>query len=293
MPRTPPAEAESPELEALHPPPDEDPESTQKGHEQNSIVKQTRRLVQSRVVQALLAAIIATIIVLWVGSSRQAARSKDVEHLRKLNAGDLALASPNDLWAVHDLLLVGSAAVFMKEGSDGKKLVQDAPYELAKLLPAIHPISHCRSQFAKVLGSSPGKVAEARPSQENLVQLANTAMKCLPGKFVPSDFTSFFDEAALTDADLAYEARMPELKNPQRLGVCAASKWPRTCSYWVAMHAMAYRADLLDLSQQMVSSLVPILAGGATMCGGCTLHFRALTEPLLQKSLRDDLGDSY
>mmetsp|Transcript_24968 Transcript_24968/g.45878 ORF Transcript_24968/g.45878 Transcript_24968/m.45878 type:complete len:293 (-) Transcript_24968:86-964(-) len=292
MPRTPPAEDETPELEALQPPADEVDESAQKENEQ-SIAKRTRRLVQSRVFQILFAAVVATVIVLWVGSSRQAARSKDIDHLRKLNAGDLALASPNDLWAIHDLLLVGSAAVFMKDGSDGKRTVEDASYELAKLLPALHPISNCRNQFAKVLGSVPGKVAEERPSQEKLVKLANTAMKCLPAKFVPSDFISFFDEAAMTDTEKAYDARMPELVNPQRLGVCAASKWPRTCSYWVAMHAMAYRADMLGLSQRLLSSVVPIFAGGATMCGGCTMHFRALTNPLLPQSLREDFGESY
>mmetsp|Transcript_36269 Transcript_36269/g.85096 ORF Transcript_36269/g.85096 Transcript_36269/m.85096 type:complete len:301 (-) Transcript_36269:704-1606(-) len=272
--------------------PQDDGESSDKGNVR-SFAKQTRRWAESRVVQGVLAMAAMAAVILLVASGRRTARSKAADFERQRMQGDLAIAAPNDLWAVHDLLLVGQTGVFMKQDSAGKVEVQEAAYDLAKLLPALHPHAPCRAQLAKVLGSSPGQVAQARPNRDILLKAATTSLQCLPAKFTSADFETFFGEKEMSDSDAAYDARMPIPRKAKALGACMSSKWPRTCSYWVSMHAMAYRADVLGLGQTFLKSLVPVLAGGATMCGGCTSHFRALTDPLLSGPVRNDFGDSY
>mmetsp|Transcript_55163 Transcript_55163/g.131454 ORF Transcript_55163/g.131454 Transcript_55163/m.131454 type:complete len:303 (-) Transcript_55163:622-1530(-) len=264
-----------------------------KGTVSSKSSKQSRRIIPPQVLQAIIATIALLLMGTWVLSSRQAAQSKGAERRKRVAIGDLDFAKPNDLWAIHDLLLVGDTAVFMKDASAGKTQVKEAALDLAGLLPALHPFAPCRAQLAKVLGTSAGQVVQDRPGQEKLLEAAKVSLKCLPGKFSPKDFKSFFTEEAMKDAALAYDDRMPEPLKVNSLGVCAASGWPRTCSYWVALHAMGYRADMLGLSQKLMGAVVPIMAGGATMCGGCTLHFRALTAPLVPKVVRDDLGDVY
>jgi len=59
------------------------------------------------------------------------------------------------------------------------------------------------------------------------------------------------------------------------------------------MHLLAARADLLLLGHELLDALVPILAGGATFCGGCTKHFRALTKPLLSPAMVQDFSDVF
>jgi len=97
-------------------------------------------------------------------------------------------------------------------------------------------------------------------------------------------------DGALDDEDLAHHARNPRPLDYSKLGACKGTKWPRTCSYWVSMHTMAYRADALHLSLKFLTALMPILASGATMCGGCTLHMQALHKPVLQPVVISDLG---
>ncbi|CAE7446829.1 unnamed protein product, partial [Symbiodinium sp. CCMP2456] len=52
-------------------------------------------------------------------------------------------------------------------------------------------------------------------------------------------------------------------------------------------------ADELTLGQDLLAALVPILAGGATFCGGCTRHFRSLTQPVLSPAVREGLGQVF
>jgi len=46
--------------------------------------------------------------------------------------------------------------------------------------------------------------------------------------------------------------------------------WLRACSYWSAFHALALRADALgaEFPNQLLGSIVRIVAGGALFCGG-------------------------
>jgi len=162
--------------------------------------------------------------------------------------------------------------------------------ELARLLPALHPIPECRKEFARVLGTASGAPALLRPPEPAVLAAAEVAWTCLPAHFTKRSFQKPFTPDALWDRERAFEARMPRLRFSSALGVCRGSPWSRTCSYWVSMHALAYRADALGLGQPLLRALINIIAGGATLCGGCTLHFRALTGRALSPTVRDDLG---
>jgi hypothetical protein len=53
------------------------------------------------------------------------------------------------------------------------------------------------------------------------------------------------------------------------------------------MHVMALRADALGLGTRFFQTALSVLAGGATMCGGCTLHLQALHAPVLSAITAD------
>merc|ERR1712217_227783 len=97
---------------------------------------------------------------------------------------------------------------------------------------------------------------------------------------------------ALENSDLAHQARDPALVSPDTLdlGACRGSHWPRTCSYWASLHSMAYRADVLGSGRLFLQAAITVLAGGATMCGGCTLHLHDLHYDVLSPAVRNDLG---
>mmetsp|Transcript_1577 Transcript_1577/g.6229 ORF Transcript_1577/g.6229 Transcript_1577/m.6229 type:complete len:314 (-) Transcript_1577:690-1631(-) len=207
---------------------------------------------------------------------------------------DLSNAVPNDLWAIHDLLMIGYTAVFMTPGSPGQAEVRQAATEFARLLPALHPHEPCRARLASLLGApGAGEPAANVPDEEMLVQAAEASWSCLPGKFFFNSFDQPFRTNGMKDADQAFDARMTRVRNQSLLGVCRNSHWDRTCSIWVSIHAMAARADVLGLAKPFLSALVPVIAGGATMCGGCTMHFRALSAPLLSPSVVWGFGDVF
>jgi len=124
-----------------------------------------------------------------------------------------------------------------------------------------------------------------------IVAAAKASWECLPGNFTEASFDTPYTEAAIDSAGYAFRAKMPKVL--QRLGACEGSQWPRTCSYWSSMHTLAHRADLLKLGSQFLEAIVPVLAGGATLCGGCTLHLRALHGPVLSKDINEGLGDIF
>jgi hypothetical protein len=103
--------------------------------------------------------------------------------------------------------------------------------------------------------------------------------------FVPE----MIDNDKLGDPLGANAARDPKLKDTSILGACRKSGWHRTCSFWVSLHVMAYRADALGIGSRFFQSAVNVLASGATMCGGCTLHLQALHTDILG-SIHDDLA---
>jgi len=180
----------------------------------------------------------------------------------------------NDLWALHDLLLIGYHGIFITQHSPAKREVQDHATSLAKLLPRVHPLKQCRNMIAQVVGKS---------EKPNISAVAEAAWACLPANFSAVDFDNVF----LKETD-AVQAKMPHPKKPEILGTCKGSGWPRTCSYWVALHLMAFRADALQLGAEFLHAVVPLLASGVLVCNGCTNHLMALHKPVLSESMRHD-----
>lgn len=208
-------------------------------------------------------------------------------HWRRTEAPGLDLAKSDDLWAIHDLLLVGYAGIFMKSDSAGLLEVQIASKKLAALLPAIHPLERCRERFAQILGGTAGSPVLTEVTNDMHINVAGEAWHCLA--LVEEDFKNPFLPNAIGNFE-AYKAAKMTVPKRTLNGLCGQSAWPRTCSYWVSMHLLAARADLLLLGHQLLDALIPILAGGATFCGGCTKHFRALTKPMLSPALVQDFS---
>lgn len=221
----------------------------------------------------------------FAGSEHGAGRAGALEGAR---AGPSDIV-PDDLWAIHDLLLAGYTAPFMKEGR-GRAEVRHSALQLARLLPQIHPHQPCRAQIGSALeGRAPFQAEPER--RAGVVAAARASWACLPGNFTEASFDTPYTEKAIDSIKEAQWARMPSVK--QRLGACDGSQWPRTCSYWSAIHTMAHRADQLELGGQFLGAVIPLMAGGATLCGGCTLHLRALHDPVLTEALVEGFGDIY
>lgn len=173
--------------------------------------------------------------------------------------------SPLDLWAIHDLLLLGHKGPLIQDNV-GRPLVQAAAESLGGLLSDIHPIPQCRVAVAAAATLS----AKAKATWSCLgLSKAN-----FTGAFV-SEKKSHFVDAANT---------MPNFDKD--LGACAGSKWPRGCSYWASMHAMGVRADAFQKAGVYFQAILRIISGGALYCFGCTSHWRVLNKYLLPPELR-------
>lgn len=233
------------------------------------------------------------VVLVVVGSSGES----QVSALHKED-DDLEHAVPNDLWAIHDLLLAGYTGAFMEKGSPGQIEVEEAALELARLLPALHPHKACRKQLAHMLQTTPGQPArpsalERTKSHRHLTNVAEATWKCLPAHFFSKSFDRPFLSYEMSGRDAAYLSRMTRVRNKHALGVCKGTSWHRTCSYWASMHALAYRADELGFGHVLLKALTTIIAGGATLCGGCTLHFRLMMWPSLSEAVRRDFGKVF
>jgi hypothetical protein len=198
---------------------------------------------------------------------------------------------PDDFWALRDLLLTGYGAVFMKRGSEGQEEVKRATVDLVEMLPDIHPHPPCRTQIRTEVEAARAGAASSG-WKAGMAAVAQAAWQCLPGHWSEEAFVDSLPKNLLDDEDglylRAFDARMPALKDESNLGACRGSQWPRACSYWATLHAMAYRADALQMGGRFLQAIVPILAGGATLCGGCTLHCAALHEPVLKPAVLQD-----
>lgn len=195
----------------------------------------------------------------------------------------------NDLWAIHDMLLVGYGAVFMIPQSGGYWDVQDSSVEFASILKDLHPFEACRTMIGLELKKDYDK-------KTKVIAVANATWSCLPANFNRTFFEQPFVPEYLDENRAGiYAGRFPTVRKPYMdlLGSCSDSPWPRTCSYWTALHLMAYRADALMLSNRFLRIMTSLIAGGITMCGGCTLHFRVLLARLLSKNLEEDLGRTF
>jgi hypothetical protein len=203
--------------------------------------------------------------------------------------------SANDLWGIHDLLLAGYATPFMKAGSNGQNDIRKNVVEFMHMLPEIHPHAECREKIKAALNDKPSK-SGLNAEASLIVAAADASWDCLPTKFTRQSFNDTIATAdILNNASNAYDARFPALTADAEnsLSTCKGSLWPRTCSFWVSLHAMALRADLHGKGPQFLKSTLSLLAGGATMCGGCTMHFRMLNKEALDKSIFDDAGDIF
>eukprot|EP00929_Paragymnodinium_shiwhaense_P108601 TRINITY_DN74914_c0_g1_i1.p1 TRINITY_DN74914_c0_g1~~TRINITY_DN74914_c0_g1_i1.p1 ORF type:complete len:462 (-),score=89.03 TRINITY_DN74914_c0_g1_i1:215-1600(-) len=193
---------------------------------------------------------------------------------------------PNDLWGIHDLLLVGYAAPFMKPGSEGQQKAREQAVMLAKKLKDWHPHAPCRAKIQRTINL-------AKDDKAVLVGVAQEALTCLPGKFTESFFRNAFTEEDLEDPKEAKEHRMPEPRLSDKFGVCRRTRWPRTCSLWASFHAMAYRADTLQEGSQLLQAISNLVAAGATQCGTCTKHFRLFQEPVVDAKIMADFDKTY
>jgi len=172
------------------------------------------------------------------------------------------LIQPNDLWGMHDLLMVGYAAVFETPDTEGHNIIQQSAITLAQLLPALHPYAPCRNQLASHTGQG----------SELVVRQAKTSWQCLPHTFTTSDFkdSMTFDAECLDSPLKARTAKFPVISSPaarNALSSCKYSKWDRTCSYWSTIHSLTLRAEALS-SPNFLQLLVTILWGGVTQCAG-------------------------
>jgi len=204
----------------------------------------------------------------------------------------------NDLWGIRDLLLIGYSAIFMKPDSSGRSEVESAALQLARLLPEVHPYEPCRTAVKEALTATNDTSLKASP-RLLVAAVAEATWNCLPGHFSELSFDAEFTFDASSVQDLAKDfdsAKFAKMAHPAPdvpLGLCRGSHWPRTCSYWVSMHRMAYLADSKSQGKAFLAAVVPLLAGGATLCNGCTAHFRFLNDAFLTEAVRSDIGTGF
>eukprot|EP00929_Paragymnodinium_shiwhaense_P059720 TRINITY_DN29895_c0_g1_i1.p1 TRINITY_DN29895_c0_g1~~TRINITY_DN29895_c0_g1_i1.p1 ORF type:complete len:328 (-),score=78.22 TRINITY_DN29895_c0_g1_i1:742-1725(-) len=193
----------------------------------------------------------------------------------------------NDLWSIHDMILIGYDGVFMKRDSPGWLDVRASAVDLVEMLSELHPLQKCRDQLLRAL-------QQPHHNTDKIAEAARVSLECLPGNFTPDDFSVLFDKSHLGNKSAAEAAKFPELSDEavSRLGTCKTSRWPRACSYWSSMHLMAYRAEALSMGKRFLKSMVRLISGGALLCGGCTKHFRLLHKDLLGEGfMRDTCKD--
>lgn len=181
--------------------------------------------------------------------------------------GDIA---PLDLWAIHDLLVIGHKGPLIEENV-GRSQVEAAANALGGLLQYVHPVPACRKALADSADAALFKKAEASWSCLGL-SAAN------------------FSGAMTSESTGFYAAANTEPKFNELLSACKGSKWPRACSYWSAFHAMGVRADAMNKAREYFDAILRIISGGALYCFGCTSHWRILNEYLLPAELRDSNG---
>lgn len=211
-------------------------------------------------------------------------------------AGPPSAISDNDFWGIRDLVLVGYDALFIAKTSAGAAQVKAAAVRLAQLLPEVHPSENCRSKIGVLVQASAG----AKADRDFVVRVAAESWACLPAKFTEHDFKANWEgERAVYPEDGnnggmgPWIYRMPGVKDEAKLGACRQSSWPRACSYWAAMHHMAYRADVVGKGRDFLHALMPILGGGATFCNGCTEHLRMLHRGVLTPEVMKPMVNTF
>lgn len=213
---------------------------------------------------------------------------------RKTDRDRLESIEPDDFWGVRDLLLISYAGVFMVQNSIGHQLVQAYVLDFAGMLPKLHPYSPCRISIGTVLAHAPsGRFASDEENKQRLLAVAEAAWSCLPAKFTVDSFSNPYRVDMMGNLEASFGAHMTVPVNTSGLGACQDSRWPRTCSYWATMHAMAKRADAIGVGDRLISSFVSMAAAGATLCAGCTFHWQALHKDFLDQRILQDFGSSF
>jgi hypothetical protein len=146
-------------------------------------------------------------------------------------------------------------------------MVETAADNFGTLLCDLHPVPACRDAVCKA---------------DSLVEKAEASWSCLG--LAAENFTEAYTDDSQSDADV--DRTTPLFMD--KLGVCKDSQWQRACSYWISMHALAVRADLLQKGKELFKTMVHIIAGGPLYCSGCTTHFRLLNKNMLPDNVTSD-----
>merc|ERR1719238_1194712 len=140
-------------------------------------------------------------------------------------------------------------------------------------------------------------MTEKPHSGELLIDVAGRALACIglnQAAHTAEVNTAFEEEdrsnlkaisGANPDAKVTPSSRGPT--NYPGGGACASSDWPRACSLWTSFHGMALRAEAASMGKPFLTALSTLVAVGATSCGGCTWHFRAIMQPALDDVVAD------
>lgn len=189
---------------------------------------------------------------------------------------------PNDLYGMHDILMTGYAAPFLREGSEGKKIVRRSAIALARQLTVLHPFAKCRDAVREV--SYTPQAAMESSQRAFISRVAEAAWSCLPASYTRADFEHPFVEHALTDTKDAIESRRPSLIRRSAAGTCRHSSWDRTCSVWASIHAASLEAEAqmafsranglpplhvgVDSVGNFLKTVLTLFFGGITQCRG-------------------------
>lgn len=201
---------------------------------------------------------------------------------RKLStssSSQIKFATPNDMYGLHDIVLTGYVAPFMKDRSGGMEIVRDSTASLVRdFLPVLHPIKKCRDEMIKIVTNS----ATFGSDHELIERSADLMWSCLPARFDQNDFDHPFTSSTLLNKRDVLDARNPILRRRSAVHACRDSHWDRTCSFWISIHSLALRAEQMlalqrkNLMKRMtslklesfLSLLLTTMAGGLTQCRG-------------------------
>lgn len=210
---------------------------------------------------------------LWLANAARHQPSLQVDANQRSPPALRQEPNEQEFWGIHDLLLGGYRAPFMKEGSGGKAEVQEHAFLLATMVKTLHPVARCREQMQPLTLDG--------DKQKFCADVAAVALTCL--NLEANSFKHNFKTG----------------REPANaiIGTCTGSKWPMACSIWISLHAMARLADEKPepMSLDFVKSVFAVIAGGATECGGCTRHFLWLNSQagILSPELLADTGPGY
>jgi hypothetical protein len=181
-----------------------------------------------------------------------------------------------DLWGIHDMLLVAWGCTACGTNVNLQNKVQKAVVDFANLLKVLHPLEECRTKLQSIQDCKVGE-------KTCIDSVANANLECLGATPAcnPSDwfcttgqpFSKY--KAATVDQEGTNAPNFQAGSFPkaypwiQSGGVCdigQKTKWGYACSVWVAIHALGLRADAKNLQLPLLTSLAPMIAGNLLNC---------------------------